>query len=493
MDTFVDFIVMIGAFCFGTAIGMGLHKHKDRVLWGRKKVDSNAPAGLTRDLIRGFFSPLTVESLIVTGREFPIRIQADLQRALDGVFTSDAGLRHFCAVRKQHAYEGISFSGLVIGGRDPTVIVSPEYDEVDIGEAQPIRCLRNGLWLLEKDATRYGVFLEPSLKFGCQRTGARIQIITPNDARGTALAQDFLRRIEQAIQEARSYRGKVLSLEIDHRYTGQASGIMVHRLKQVQRHEVILPARTVDLLDRNVIRFAAQRHRLVTHGQSAKKGLLLYGPPGTGKTHTIHYLAGALEGHTTLLVTAEQIGALPEYMTLARLLQPSVVVIEDVDLIGRERTAMHSPCEEVMLNKLLNEMDGLKEDAEIFFLLTTNHPASLEAALTSRPGRIDQAIEFPLPDADGREKLVRLYSQGVQISDDLVRVTVERTQGVSGAFIKELMRRATQFNLERNGGGVLSLADVENALDEILVAGGSLNLKLLGGNASRAPGDGTGA
>jgi cell division protease FtsH len=290
MDTFVDLVVMIGAFCFGAAVGMGLRKHKDRVIFGRKKPDNNAPAGLTRDLIRGFFDPLPVESLIVTGREFPIRIQVDLQRALDGLFTSDAGLRHFCAVRKLHAYEGISFSGLVLGGQDPGVIVSPEYDEVDVGEVQPIRCLRSGLWLLQKDAMRYGVFLEPALKLGCQRTGVRIQIITPNNAQGTALAQEFLRRMEQAIQEARSYRGKVLSLEVDHHYTGQASGIMVHRLKKVQRHEVILPAHTVDLLDRNVIRFAAQRHRLVNHGQSAKKGLLLYGPPGTGKTHTIHYL-----------------------------------------------------------------------------------------------------------------------------------------------------------------------------------------------------------
>ena len=65
-----------------------------------------------------------------------------------------------------------------------------------------------------------------------------------------------------------------------------------------------------------------------------------------------------------------------------------------------------------MLNKLLNEMDGLKEDADILFILTTNRPEALEAALTSRPGRIDQAIEFPLPDEEGREKLIRLYSQG---------------------------------------------------------------------------------
>jgi cell division protease FtsH len=78
-----------------------------------------------------------------------------------------------------------------------------------------------------------------------------------------------------------------------------------------------------------------------------------------------------------------------------------------------------------------------------------------------------------------------MYFPPKGVSDDIVRVIVERTQGVSGAFIKELMRRATQFNLERDGHGVLNLPDVENALDEILVTGGSLNLKLLGGNGHR--------
>jgi ATP-dependent 26S proteasome regulatory subunit len=97
----------------------------------------------------------------------------------------------------------------------------------------------------------------------------------------------------------------------------------------------------------------------------ARKGLLFYGPPGTGKTHTIHYLASQLPNHTTLLVTAEQIGLLGEYFRLARFLQPSMMVIEDVDLIARERTQMRDGGEEVLLNKLLNEMDGLREDAEV--------------------------------------------------------------------------------------------------------------------------------
>ena len=67
------------------------------------------------------------------------------------------------------------------------------------------------------------------------------------------------------------------------------------------------------------------------------------------------------------------------------------------------------------------------------------------------------------------------------LSDDIVRATVARTEGVSASFIKELMRRSAQFHLERNGAENLDLQDVEAAMDELLFSGGSLNRKLLGG------------
>jgi ATP-dependent 26S proteasome regulatory subunit len=128
---------------------------------------------------------------------------------------------------------------------------------------------------------------------------------------------------------------------------------MVHRLPNVPRDEVILPEATLRLLDRNVISFIESREALRRLGQSTRKGILLYGPPGTGKTHTIRYLAGNLPGHTTLIITAGQMGLLSHYMALARLLQPTMVVIEDVDLIARNRENMGSPCEESLLNALL--------------------------------------------------------------------------------------------------------------------------------------------
>jgi ATP-dependent 26S proteasome regulatory subunit len=134
-------------------------------------------------------------------------------------------------------------------------------------------------------------------------------------------------------------------------------------------------------------------------------------------------------------------------------------------------------------------MDGLRPDAEILFILTTNRPESLEKALAARPGRIDQAIEFPLPEEAGRRKLIRLYAAGASIADEVVDHTARVTEGVSASFIKELMRRAMQFHLECRADGdqiCILQNDIDQAIDELLYVGGSLNRTLLGADSSDA-------
>jgi len=464
------------ALAVGVAVGGAI------AMWiAFRRAASSIRSGDVSELLRRHFHPVPMDDITISERQFPFRVRADLQRAIDRLFGDTTRTRHFCGVRCEYSRDGVTLSACIVKSQhSPTVSTPPEYEEIDIGEGKPIRVLKNGLWLLEKDGVNFAVLLAPVGHYG-RTTGMQFQIASPNSEEGTKVTQDFFSHLEESILKSESYRGKILSLEQSmHSYTGESNGIAVHKLRLVERDQVILPKATVDLLDRNVIQFVKQRKKLTQFRQATKKGLLFYGPPGTGKTHTIHYLARALEGHTTLLISAEQVGLLSEYMTLARLLQPSIVVIEDVDLIARDRRQMNSPCEEVLLNKLLNEMDGLKEEADILFLLTTNRPEALEAALAARPGRIDQAIEFPLPDEEGRAKLVRLYSQGVSVSEDGITEITKRTEGVSASFIKELMRRIVQFHIEADGTGNVTHTDIDNALDEMLFKGGMLNLKLLG-------------
>jgi ATP-dependent Clp protease adapter protein ClpS len=433
-------------------------------------------------LIDWHFGATRKEAIVSVSRDFPLRVRADLQVAVDRLFNEPSV--KFVGVRKTHDYETLGLSALMETGRNAKDVGPLEYEDVDIGEETPRRCLKNALWLRKQDALPYAVVLAKNSIHG--QESIRLEIAAPRGEQGETLTRTHFDEIEGTINAAPSYRGKILSLEQVHAYSGMASGIAVHQLPAVARDAIVLPAETLDLIEANIVGFATIREALRALGQATKKGLLFHGPPGNGKTHTVRYLAGRLSDHTTLIITAEQLGLLSEYFTLARLLQPALLVIEDADLIGRSREDMTHAWEEATLNKLLNEMDGLRQDADIFVILTTNRPDNLEPALAARPGRIDQSIEFPLPDDAGRAKLVALYGAGLKVEAELVASIVKRSEGVSAAFIKELMRRAAQASIDDDAMGHISAAHIDAALDEMLFRGGALNTALLGGVSDSA-------
>lgn len=428
------------------------------------------------------FEGLSENELTTTSRTFPVYLRVDLQRVLERLL---AGKARNVGLHARHNYETVTYASLIDARRDPVLVAPLSYEDVDIGEEQPARCLRSGLWFAEESQLRFVVLLTEAHQHG-RGKGWHLEICVPAGSAGEKLVRKFFSTIESATEASTSYRGKVLSLEREPHYDGATAGmLLVHRLSMVDRDSIILPEKTLQLLERNVFQFVAHRKRLKNAGMGAKKGLLFYGPPGTGKTHTIRYLS-RIPAHTTLLITAEQVTLIAEYMALARLLSPAVVVIEDVDLIARDRADLQSAAQESLLNRLLNEMDGLRENSEIIFILTTNRPEALEPALAGRPGRIDQAIEFPLPDDAGRARLLELYRYGLTLPKALSAKLVKRTEGVSAAFIKELMRRSAQFAFERRAKATsLIEADTENALRELLFEGGSLNATLLGAHAAR--------
>ena len=432
---------------------------------------------LASSALRRHFGKVSLESLVSTNRVFPVTARIDLQRALDHTFKNTRTTLH--GLHAQHSHETLTIAQVLTATHFPPVLGPIQHDEVECGEQDPVRCLKQGLWFSQSDGLRFACLLSPAHRFG-RAEGMHLEITVPSGEKGSQFSTRFLASLEKQVQKTATYRGKVLSLEFMPDFHGTAGTIRVHKLAPVLKENVILPPKTLDLLERNVTGFARQRAGLQRLGLSAKKGLLFYGPPGTGKTYTIRYLASQLPDHTTFLITAEHVALLDQYFQLARHLQPAIIVLEDVDLIGRSRETMDNACEESMLNKLLNEMDGLREDAEVFFILTTNRPEQLEAALASRPGRVDQAIEFPLPDDAGRTQLIRLYSRGLPMTEQVASSLVKKTHGVSGAFIKELMRRSAQFYLQAGRTGNLTQKDADQAIEEMLFAGGTLNRKLLG-------------
>ena len=246
----------------------------------------------------------------------------------------------------------------------------------------------------------------------------------------------------------------------------------------------MLPAGVLEAVEAQVLGIARHRKRLVASGQHLKRGVLLHGPPGTGKTHTLRYLISRLTGTTVVMLSGDALQFIAPAVSIARALQPALVIVEDVDLIAEGR-GMH-PGQHPLLFQLLNEMDGLREDADVTFLLTTNRADLLEPALAQRPGRVDQAVELPFPYAEGRRQLLALYRGNLDL--DLVDTdpVVAKTEGVTASFFKELLRRAALISAERtdeDGDGALAVGDTElgAALDQLLDERNQLTRILLGG------------
>jgi ATP-dependent 26S proteasome regulatory subunit len=189
------------------------------------------------------------------------------------------------------------------------------------------------------------------------------------------------------------------------------------------------------------------------------------------------YLLHAMAGRTTILLTGRGLGLIEQALAIGRDLAPATFVFEDIDLVAAERTMEFGS--EGVLFELLNQMEGLAEDEDLLFVLTTNRPDLIEPALAARPGRIDLALEIPLPDADGRRRLLSLYATGIKLDADSLDQLVERSDGVSGAFIKELVRQAwLRAALENREPPTAQ--DLRRVLDELLEERSTLTRRLLG-------------
>jgi SpoVK/Ycf46/Vps4 family AAA+-type ATPase len=211
------------------------------------------------------------------------------------------------------------------------------------------------------------------------------------------------------------------------------------------------------------------------------------------------YLLGQMPGVTAVVLTGAALSHIAAACSVARALQPSMVVVEDVDLIAEQRDSRAG--QHPLLFQLLNEMDGLGEDADVTFLLTTNRADLLEPALSQRPGRVDHAAEIPLPDADARRRLMRLYQHDLVLDLASPAAVIAQTEGVTASFLKELLRRAAIYAAEDAAGqgpgaagdrddaagGPLTVRDahMNAALDELLDSRNQLTRALLGGHAAK--------
>ena len=353
--------------------------------------------------------------------------------------------------------------------------IPPAYVNVPVDVDRTLPCVSIGVWTLQFD----GAPVVALLSLGDPHRGIAHGVKVEAMARDREHAAAFLAALARLAHEHNVYRGKVLSFTFDQ---WGSFGLEFHRVPALTRDDLILPEADLGALERHTLGVAAEADRLLAAGRHLKRGLLLYGPPGTGKTFSVMYLCSQMPERTTLLLSGQAAPTLGQAAALARALQPSMLVLEDVDLVAMERT-MPGMSSNPLLFQLLNEMDGLEEDADIIFVLTTNRVELLEPALAARPGRVDQAIEIRLPDADARRRLLDRYLRGLDVVDLDHDRLVARTEGVSAAFLKELSRRASLAAAEASPGGDglrVTGRHLEAALDDMLEHSTPVLRRLLG-------------
>jgi len=422
-------------------------------------------------LVRKFLGEQGVHHSVVT-RELPPFEHVNLQTAVDAWSAREDRTVEVRGIAMPSHYGGLSLQQLVAGEALPPLrLTAPALADLPNGPGTTLGCLRLALLLVTDQHSRYVVMIQaanehhPSLQI--EVAGLPVH-----------LAQRLLAELDRLRAEFNVYRGHLLDVSLD------PMGHLVLTFAAppgISRGDVVLPATVLARVERHALGVAGHREALLAVGQHLKRGLLLYGPPGTGKTHTTRYLLGQMTDYTRLVLTGRSLVTVGAVTDLARAMLPAVIVLEDVDLVAEERSL--GPASSPVLFDLLDAMDGAAPDADLLFLLTTNRADLLEPALAARPGRVDVAVEIALPDGPARERLLTLYSRNVPLAltDDDVSLAIERTDGTTASFLKELIRRAVLESLHDDPSlTAVTGAHLARALDDLLDAAQAVTRTLLG-------------
>ena len=204
----------------------------------------------------------------------------------------------------------------------------------------------------------------------------------------------------------------------------------------------------------DLVLFLRDPARFARMGSKLPKGALLHGPPGTGKTLLAKAMAGEAEVPFILAAGSDfvemfvGVGAsrVRDLFDQAHTLAPCVVFIDELDAIGKARSGAGSSGNderEQTLNQILVEMDGFAPNSGIIVLAATNRVDTLDRALT-RPGRFDRKVSVGLPDAGGRQEILKIHTKKVPIGTDVdLGLVAATTPGFSGADLANLVNEAS--------------------------------------------------
>ncbi len=228
-----------------------------------------------------------------------------------------------------------------------------------------------------------------------------------------------------------------------------------------------------------IVDFLRDPNKFQTLGGRIPKGCLLIGNPGTGKTLLAKAIAGEAKvpffsiSGSDFVEMFVGVGAsrVRNLFTQAKKESPCIIFIDEIDAVGRHRgsgVGGGNDEREQTLNQLLVEMDGFQDNEGVIVIAATNRADVLDNALL-RPGRFDRRIIVPLPDVEGRRKILKVHSKKVQIAPDInLEVIARGTPGFSGADLQNLVNESALYAARQNKK-MVTMHDFEYAKDKVMM------------------------
>jgi AAA+ superfamily predicted ATPase len=320
----------------------------------------------------------------------------------------------------------------------------PVYEDIELGYQKTQNVISKfaaflqtgeGIPLYLSADLRGDMWSDPSIVVKCARANKPI-------------ADKFLAQVDGWVQAANIYKDALTTFD-----NGRLRFIHVPACSW---EDVVLPKGIIKQVRRATVDMLKRRDQFYDVGLGVRRSVLAAGDPGVGKTQVGRALSNEVYADAStrcsiIWVSTKSIGSprdIKDLYKAARTLAPTLLLLEDVDLIGRARG---SDGPDYLLGELLTQMDGAEDNRGLITFATTNDMAKIDYALTKRPGRFDRLLEIPLPNREAREVMLRRFvatrkadlAEGVEGGPGSPwDIIVTETAGMTGAYLQELVNTA---------------------------------------------------